>query len=90
MFFVDSHCHLSYKRFPDFLARADNQADYSVDAMIDRAHNANVEYMVTIGTELSDIDELKEIIKMCFAPSESILKMRTIICRNSQLKKSKK
>ena len=61
MFFVDSHCHLSYKRFPDFLARADNQADYSVDAMIDRAHNANVEYMVTIGTELSDIDELKEI-----------------------------
>ena len=61
MYFVDSHCHLSYKRFPDFLSKAENQADYSVKAIIERAKNAHVDYMVTIGTEFSDIEELKEI-----------------------------
>lgn len=65
MFFVDSHCHLMVSRF---VAKKDEKQtegefkqQYSVDAIIDRAHAAGVEYMLAIGTELCDIDEIRKI-----------------------------
>ena len=61
---IDSHCHLSFSGFDNFLkARlADKTLEYySVDLLVDRASKAGVEYMVNIGTHLSDANEHAEI-----------------------------
>jgi TatD DNase family protein len=63
MFFVDSHCHLTFSRFKSaFKNSVDDFADrYSVDAIIKRAHCENVKYMLAVGTELGDVEELRAI-----------------------------
>ena len=61
---IDSHCHLSFSGFDKFLkARlADKTLEcYSMDLLVDRAVRAGVEYMVNVGTHLSDVDELAKI-----------------------------
>jgi TatD DNase family protein len=60
MFFVDSHCHLIFSKF-------DNRAlpksiVYNVSSVIKRAIDANVKYMMTVGTELSDVEELQAVV----------------------------
>ena len=60
MFFVDSHCHLNFSKFAN-LGFSERYDDYSANAVIARAQEAQVKYMLTIGTEFSDIDELKSI-----------------------------
>ena len=61
---IDSHCHLVFSGFNNFLkARlADKTLEYySVDLVVDRAVRAGVEYMVNIGTHLSDVERVAEI-----------------------------
>ena len=65
MLFVDSHCHLTV---PRFVERKDENEDeeeffrkYAVDAIIERANAVGVKYMLAIGTELSDVEEIREI-----------------------------
>jgi TatD DNase family protein len=64
-FLVDSHCHLLFSHFKSVLPRGDASSDfdekYAVDAVIKRAVDANVKYMLLIGTELSDVSELRDI-----------------------------
>ncbi|MDR0968408.1 MAG: TatD family hydrolase [Holosporaceae bacterium] len=60
MFFVDSHSHLAFSRFKDdFKAAVDD--NYSVDAIITRAADAKVKYMLAVATELSEAAELQAI-----------------------------
>ncbi|MDR2723834.1 MAG: TatD family hydrolase [Holosporaceae bacterium] len=63
MFFVDSHCHLSFSRFKNAFKNSENDFldTYSVGMIIKRALAVNVKYMLVIGTELSDIEELRAI-----------------------------
>jgi TatD DNase family protein len=62
MFFVDSHCHPVFSRFRDTLKFENDFADKcSVEALVKRAADANVKYMLAIGTELTDVSELQEI-----------------------------
>ncbi|MBR1735103.1 MAG: TatD family hydrolase, partial [Alphaproteobacteria bacterium] len=62
---VDSHCHLTVSRFVDHPKNEENDKSfiekYSVDSIVKRANAANVKYMLAIGTELSDVDEIREI-----------------------------
>ncbi|GHU16577.1 hypothetical protein FACS189472_01940 [Alphaproteobacteria bacterium] len=60
MYYVDSHCHLNLKKFSK-VAEASSSGDYSIDAIVERAKNAGVEYILNIGTELSDIEEMQSI-----------------------------
>ena len=60
MFFVDSHCHLNFSKFAD-LGFSKRYDDYSLEAVVARAQEAEVKYMLTIGTEFSDINELRAI-----------------------------
>jgi TatD DNase family protein len=64
MFFVDSHSHFTFPRFFDPPADSldDFREKYSVAAIIKRAEEANVKYMLAIGTELSDRSELQSIV----------------------------
>ncbi|MDR2682107.1 MAG: TatD family hydrolase [Holosporaceae bacterium] len=59
MFFVDSHCHLNLKKFSQVAGTS--SVDYSVDAILDRARSADVKYVLNIGTELADLDEMRSI-----------------------------
>ena len=64
MIFVDSHCHLDLSGFGEFLKPrlAEKTLEYyDVDLLVDRAFQANVKYMLNIGTHLSDVDKLTEI-----------------------------
>lgn len=63
MFFIDSHCHLNLPKIAEEEADKDRTIEIqrSATAIIDRAHKANVKYMLTIGTELSDVEEIKTI-----------------------------
>ena len=61
---VDSHCHLTFSGFSEFLSGrlGDKSKEYySVEKLIERANNANVKYMVNIGTHLSDVENHTEI-----------------------------
>ncbi|MDR2107085.1 MAG: TatD family hydrolase [Holosporaceae bacterium] len=60
MFFADSHCHLTFSRFAGLFPEIAGEK-YAVDKIISRAEEAGVKYMLTIGTELSDVSELKSI-----------------------------
>jgi TatD DNase family protein len=65
MFFVDSHSHLVFSRFSEVFRKAaegGSDGEYGVEAVIKRAANANVKYMLAIGTELSDLSELQAIV----------------------------
>lgn len=55
MFFVDSHCHLDFKKFvkPD--------REYDVNQIIKRAGESRVKYLLVVGTELQDILEIRKI-----------------------------
>ncbi|MBO7537029.1 MAG: TatD family hydrolase [Alphaproteobacteria bacterium] len=62
--FVDSHCHLDLSGFEEFLKPrlvGKTLEYYDVDLLVDRAFQANVKYMLNIGTHLSDVDKLTEI-----------------------------
>lgn len=57
--YIDSHCHLAFDQIGEF---ADyNRAMYAVKQLIERANNVGVKYLLTIGTKLSDIEEIREI-----------------------------
>lgn len=61
---IDSHCHLSFSGFDNFLKPrlADKTPEYySVDLLVDRAVRAGVKYMVNIGTHLSDVENVAKI-----------------------------
>lgn len=68
MFFVDSHCHLTVPRFVERKSDSEDEEEfrrkYAVDAIIERAHAAGVKYMLAIGTELSDVEEIRAIAEM--------------------------
>ena len=56
---VDSHCHLAFSGFDDFLkSRLAGKTPeyYAVDLLVERASQAGVEYMLNIGTHLSDVE----------------------------------
>ncbi|MBO7642091.1 MAG: TatD family hydrolase [Alphaproteobacteria bacterium] len=62
--FVDSHCHLDLSGFEEFLKprlAGKTLEYYNVDLLVDRAFQADVKYMLNIGTHLSDVDKLTEI-----------------------------
>jgi TatD DNase family protein len=61
MFFVDSHSHLIFSRFKDAFKTEDISAKYSVEAILKRAADVNVMYMLAIGTELKDVSELQAV-----------------------------
>jgi TatD DNase family protein len=66
MFFIDSHCHLTFSRFDAVFDKVKLQDDgsshqvrYGVHNLMQRAVDAGVEYVMVIGTELSDMEELR-------------------------------
>ena len=65
MFFIDSHCHLNVPKFATKKDEKESEEEflekYSVDAIIQRAHEAGVKYMLAIGTELTDVEEIRNI-----------------------------
>ena len=65
MFFIDSHCHLNVPKFATNKDEKESEEEflekYSVDAIIQRAHEAGVKYMLAIGTELTDVEEIRNI-----------------------------
>lgn len=52
--FIDSHCHLDMQRY-------DVASAGSVDEIIQRAKNADVQYMLNIGTKLDDVEQLQQL-----------------------------
>ena len=65
MFLIDSHCHLNVLKFATKKDEEESEEEflerYSVDAIIQRAHKASIKYMLAIGTELTDVDEIRNI-----------------------------
>lgn len=64
MVFVDSHCHLDFSGFGAFLESrlAGRTLEYyDIDLLINRASQANVKYMLNVGTHLSDVEKHTEI-----------------------------
>lgn len=64
MIFIDSHCHLDFSGLDDFLEprlAGKTLEYYDKNLLINRASQANVKYMLNIGTHLSDVDRLTEI-----------------------------
>ncbi|MDR0555756.1 MAG: TatD family hydrolase [Holosporaceae bacterium] len=62
-FVVDSHCHLIFSHFKNGIKYVDDDFDdrYSVAAIIQRAADAGVKYILNIGTDLDEILELQAI-----------------------------
>ncbi|MDR2765900.1 MAG: TatD family hydrolase, partial [Holosporaceae bacterium] len=61
MFYVDSHCHLLFSKFSSASEKLDEK-EYGVAALVDRAAGADVKYLLAVGTELADVDELRAIV----------------------------
>ncbi|MDR1551131.1 MAG: TatD family hydrolase [Holosporaceae bacterium] len=63
-FLVDSHCHLLFSRFKMGCGNIDSDFDvkYGIDAIVQRAVDANVRYLLAIGTDLADVSEMQEIV----------------------------
>jgi TatD DNase family protein len=69
MFFIDSHCHLTFSRFRAVFDETkwrknggeSYKVHYSVHNLMQRAIDAGVEYVLVIGTELSDVEELQSV-----------------------------
>lgn len=61
--YVDSHCHLTFKRILENNKNPNEPQCDSVEAVIKRANDAGVKYILTIGTELSDVDETRAIVE---------------------------
>ncbi len=64
MILADSHCHLPFSGFKDFLESrlGGHTLDYySVEQIVDRADQAGIKYIVNISTQFSEIEELSEI-----------------------------
>lgn len=59
MFFIDSHCHLDVQHMNAPFVPV--EGDGTNDAVIQRAFDANIKYMLNIGTKLSDVDCLQNI-----------------------------
>lgn len=59
MFFIDSHCHLDTQHMN--VPFAPVSGDGTTDAVIQRAFDAGVKYMLNIGTKLSDVERLRDI-----------------------------
>ncbi|MDR0677718.1 MAG: TatD family hydrolase [Holosporaceae bacterium] len=59
MFFVDSHCHLVFSKFENVDVSCEKK--YDVDSIIKRATDAQVKYLLAIGTELFDTETLQSI-----------------------------
>ena len=60
--FVDSHCHLNVKKFIGSNENVD-ESKYEIGEVVKRANEAGVEYILSIGTELSDVNESREIVE---------------------------
>lgn len=61
---IDSHCHLSFSGFDSFLKSrlADKTPEYySTNLLVERAVQADVKYMVNIGTHLSDVKHIAKV-----------------------------
>ena len=56
MIFVDSHCHLMFEKFVGNGDIIDEK--YKIDAIIKRANDAGVKYILAVGTKLEDIEEI--------------------------------
>jgi TatD DNase family protein len=63
--FVDSHCHLCIKKFlsADKIEDNDFESKYAVMEIVKRANDAGVKYMLAIGTELNEIEEIRSLTK---------------------------
>ena len=64
MMFVDSHCHLRLADFEDFIKeRSSNKPKdfYEIGSIVNRAVSSGVNFMLNIGTQLSDVDDLTRI-----------------------------
>lgn len=64
MILADSHCHLSFSGFKDFIeARiGDRSLDYySDECIVERAKQAGVKYIINISTHLSEVEQLTAI-----------------------------
>lgn len=62
--FADSHCHLNYSSYKAFLASKNveySEDYYSAAKIIERAKQANVKKFVTIGTHLSDVEQITKL-----------------------------
>ena len=64
---VDSHCHLNMQRFRAYFSERVDEATYnalySTASIIERAMDAGVSRMLTIGVQLSDVMETADIVK---------------------------
>lgn len=63
--FIDSHCHIdgtAYDRFLEGREIFHPPAFYNPEAILSRAKKANVQILLTIGTQISDIDEMSKIV----------------------------
>ncbi|MCR5224571.1 MAG: TatD family hydrolase [Alphaproteobacteria bacterium] len=60
MFFIDSHCHLDVTHMGAPFVPHDNTEELT-DMVIQRAFDADVKYMLNIGTKLSDVEVLKAV-----------------------------
>lgn len=61
---VDSHCHLSYEEFSDFISSRNAVVEdgfYEVEAILQRANENDVKYFMNIGTHVSDFPKLRKI-----------------------------
>jgi TatD DNase family protein len=61
--FIDSHCHLFFSKFVERDSGFDEhfRDRYAIQEIIKRANDCSVKYILAIGTELSDIDEIGNI-----------------------------
>ena len=59
MFFIDSHCHLDVTHIGAPFVPQD--IENLTELVVQRAFEANVKYMLNIGTKLSDIERLRDI-----------------------------
>lgn len=61
---IDSHCHLSYDGFSDFILSRNAAVEdgfYKTESILQRACENDVKYFINIGTHVSDFSKLREI-----------------------------
>ncbi|MBE6447249.1 MAG: hypothetical protein E7015_02055 [Alphaproteobacteria bacterium] len=66
--FVDSHCHVYRTAYEQFLEGREifhPPAFYNPDVVLSRAKKENVQILLNIGTQLSDIEEITQISEAC-------------------------
>jgi TatD DNase family protein len=61
VYLTDSHCHLNVGKFTNFLKSSEDASFYEPKEIVRRADAVGVKYILAIGTELSDIDDMRKI-----------------------------